>query len=107
MTRVYSGVDFFTSAPPAITKGEQAMLTYSVQNAEHVTIKASDGKVVRDVGVTQPSLSESVSVSPDKTTTYTLTASNDSGRTATSATVEVRMPTPTPSPAPPTPAPKP
>ena len=96
-------VDFFTAAPTAIAKGESAILTFSVQNAKRVLIKGSDGKVVRDAAVSQPSLKESVTVAPDKTTTYTLTASNDAGETALPATVEVKAPTPTPPPAPPAP----
>lgn len=97
-------IDFFTAAPASITRGEQATLTYSVQNAKHLTIQGSDGTIVRDVAVSQPSVQGSVTVTPSKTTTYTLTASNDSGPTASPATVTVLAPTPTPPP-PPTPKP--
>lgn len=93
-------IDFFTAAPTSITKGGQATLTYSVQNAKQLTIKGSDGSVVRNVAVSSPSVQGSVTVSPSQTTTYTLTATNDSGPTALPATVEVLNPTPTAVPTP-------
>lgn len=96
-------VDLFTAAPAAITKGEQATLTYSVQNAKRIVIKASDGRVIREIAVSQPSVTGSVSDAPDKTTTYTLTASNDSGQITQAASVEVRQATPVPPPVPPKP----
>ncbi len=100
-------IDFFTAAPATINKGDQATLTFSVQNAKHITIKGSDGKVVRDQDVTQTTVQGSVSVSPTTTTTYTLTATNDQGPTAQPATVTVQSPTPTPAPTPtPGPAPR-
>ena len=94
-------VDFFTAAPATIAKGDKATLTYSVQNAKHLTIMGSDNKRVLDIPVTTPSLQGSVTVSPDQTTTYTLTVVNDSGQTAQPAVVTVAPPTPTvvPSPA--------
>jgi pSer/pThr/pTyr-binding forkhead associated (FHA) protein len=91
-------IDFFTAAPPSITRGDSATLTYSVQNAKHITIRGSDGSLVRDIAVSQASIQGSVTVSPSKTTTYTLTATNDSGPTALPATVVVMNPTPTPVP---------
>lgn len=91
-------IDFFTAAPASITKGDSATLTYSVQNAKHITIQGSDGSSVKDIAVTQPSVQGSVNVSPTKTTTYTLTATNDSGPTASPATITVLAPTPTPPP---------
>jgi PKD repeat protein len=83
-------IDFFSAAPTSIAKGEQAILTYSVQNAKRIVITASDGTVVRSVSVSQPSVKQSVNVAPDKTTIYTLTASNDSGESALPATVQVK-----------------
>ena len=98
-------IDFFTAAPPAITKGEQATLSYSVQNAKNVVVKDSDGKVLKNVAVSQPSFGDSIKVSPERTTIYTLTASNDSGQTSLPATVQVNTPTPTPAPTPAPPKP--
>ncbi|HVC33883.1 MAG TPA: FHA domain-containing protein [Chloroflexota bacterium] len=100
-------IDFITAAPTSITKGETATLTFSVQNAKHITIQGSDGTVVKDVAVTDPTLQGSVTVSPTTTTTYTLTATNDSGSDAQPATVSVQNPTPTPAPTPSPPAAKP
>ena len=94
-------IDVFRAAPAAITKGEQATLTYSVQNAKRVVIKDGDGKVIADSAQSQ----RSVQVSPDKTMVYILTASNESGESVADASVEVRLPTPTPAPTPPPPAP--
>ncbi|HUX85521.1 MAG TPA: FHA domain-containing protein [Chloroflexota bacterium] len=97
-------VDFFTAAPATIAKGDKATLTYSVQNAKHLTIMGSDNKRVVDMPVTAPSLQGSVTVSPDQTTTYTLTVVNDSGQTAQPAVVTVAPPTPTVVPSPAAPA---
>lgn len=87
-------VDVFRAAPAAITKGESATLTYSVQNAKRVVIKNGDGQVIADSAQAQRSLP----VKPDKTTIYILTASNDSGESVVDTTVEVRDPTPTAAP---------
>ncbi len=101
-------IDFFTAAPATINKGDKATLTFSVQNAKHITMLGSDGKSLMDRDVSTPSYQGNVTVSPDQTTTYTLTVINDNGRTASPAVVTVAPPTPTPSPSPAaTPPPKP
>ncbi len=98
-------IDFVTAAPASIAKGDSSTLTFSVQNAKHITITSSDGTFTKDIAVSQPSFQGSITVSPTKTTTYTLTASNDTGSKAQPATVVILAPTPTPAPTPPQPAP--
>ena len=104
---VLARIDIFQAQNQEITKGESTILIYSVRDATRLTIKNSDGAVLKDVKVDTPSLLESsVQIRPDKTTTYILSASNDSGLAEPrSVVVQVRNPTPTA--APPTPAPKP
>ena len=107
---VVARIDIFQAQSQEITKGESTVLTYSVRDATRVTIKASDGSVVRDVSIEKPGLLEdSVQVKPDKTTTYILSASSESGPIEPrTVVVQVRNPTPTPQPTPsPKPAPKP
>ncbi len=89
-------IDFFTVAPVPIAPGDQATLSFSVQNAKRVIVQNSDGQVVRDIKITDKTYLGSVKVSPDKTTTYALVVSNDAGQTAQPATVQVQAPTPTP-----------
>ncbi len=100
-------IDFFTVAPVPIAPGDQATLSFSVQNAKKVVVQTSDGQVVRSIAVTDKTYLGSVKVSPGATTTYALVVSNDAGQTAQPATVEVKAPTPVPPPAAPAPAPAP
>ena len=51
-------VDFFTAAPLTINMGDKATLTFSVQNAKHVTIQGSNGNTLIDRDVTTPQLPE-------------------------------------------------
>lgn len=77
----------FSAAPQTITQGESASLSWSVSNADSVTINQSIGAVGN---------SGSQSVSPNATTTYTLTASNGSGSVDASVTIAVtQLPPPT------------
>ena len=69
----------FTAAPATITAGQSSTLTWSVQNADSVSI-SSIGTVLA---------SGTKSVSPTVTTTYTLTATNKAGSTTRTATVTV------------------
>ncbi len=71
----------FFSNPQVIKAGEQATLTWAVDNAEEVTI---DG-----IGKVDPR-SGSTSVSPDQTTTYKLTAKNKVSEVSETVTVSVQ-----------------
>lgn len=97
-------VDVFGPPAVTITRGESVTLTYTVQNAQSITLRGTDG-TARSLPVGNPTSQGNITVSPSRTTTYTLTAVNDSGSKAASATVTVVAPTPTPAspPAPPKP----
>ena len=71
-------ISSFTADPATIKKGESSTLSWSVSNADSLSINQGVGTVT----------GTSVSVSPDETTTYTLTATNSAG--SVTATAKVR-----------------
>jgi hypothetical protein len=97
-------IDFITPAPATINKGDKTTLTFSAENAKHVTLKRNDGKTLLDRDVSTPSYQGSVTDSPPDvgTFTYTLIVTNDSGQppSVSPATLTVAAPTPTPAPSP-------
>jgi pSer/pThr/pTyr-binding forkhead associated (FHA) protein len=100
-------VDFFTTATPSIEKGEKAMLTFSVQNAEQVILRDGTGKVIKDEKAPDPKMGilGSVEVEPEKTMVFVLTVRNETSQITQPVTIEVRpKPPPTPEPAPAAPA---
>jgi len=76
-------VNIFSASPSTINQGESSTLTWSVSNADTVTITPYVGTVA---------LSGSTSVSPVVTTNYILTATNSVGSVTASATVGVITP---------------
>jgi len=76
-------VNIFSANPPTINQGESSTLTWSVSDADTVTITPGVGTVT---------LSGSTSVSPAVTTDYILTATNSAGSVTASATVNVQLP---------------
>lgn len=74
-------VQFYVS-PPAVARGERALLCYGVEDAEAVRIEP-------EVEPLKPSLSRCVEVTPKQTTTYTLTAEGKGGRTTASLSLNV------------------
>jgi PKD repeat protein len=73
----------FTANPAVIDRGGATTLSWSVQNAETVSIAG--------IGVVS---GNSVTVSPSATTTYTLTASNAAGTVSANVQVAVNVPLP-------------
>jgi len=73
----------FVANPTSITAGQQATLSWNVQNATTVTISSIG--TVNASGGSDP-------VSPTVTTTYTLTATNAAGSASANATVTVTTP---------------
>ena len=76
-------VNIFSASPSTINQGESSTLTWSVSNADTVTITPDVGTVAS---------SGSTSVSPVVTTNYILTATNSVGSVTASATVGVIIP---------------
>jgi hypothetical protein len=78
----------FYAAKPAISRGEDVLLCYGVENATGV-------RIVPPVGQIQPALSRCVTVSPVQTTSFTLVAEDGSAKTTSqSVTVTVTGPRP-------------
>lgn len=75
------------ASPATITKGENATLTWSSQNATQLTLNPGVGSV---------SPQGSTQVSPAESTTYTITATGPGGRAEASARITVSVPTPAP-----------
>lgn len=73
-------VNIFSANPSTINPGESSTLTWSVSDADTVTITPGVGPV---------DLSGSTSVSPAVTTTYTLIATNSAGSVTATTTVTV------------------
>ena len=73
-------VNIFSADPPTINQGESSTLTWSVSEADTVTITPDVGTVA---------LSDSTSVSPAVTTVYILTATNSAGSVTATVTVNV------------------
>ncbi len=73
-------IQFFNLEPNSIAQGESATLSWSVQNADSVSI---------DQGIGGVSAAGVRTVSPQESTTYRLTASNQFGTVDTSATLAV------------------
>ena len=76
-------IDSFTANPARIDKGKSSTLSWSVTNADRLSIDQNIDKV---------SASGSRKVSPSVTTTYTLTAANSIGSATARATVTVKDP---------------
>jgi streptogramin lyase len=72
-------IESLTASPATITEGQSSTLSWSVKNADSVSLYAG----------TPPLTGNSVTVTPITTTTYTLTASNTQGSVTKSATVTV------------------
>jgi peptidoglycan-associated lipoprotein len=77
----------FTVEPGSITAGQSATLSWSVQNADTISISAGIGSV---------QATGTRSVSPASTTTYRLTATGAGGTTERSVTLSVSAPPPPP-----------
>jgi len=73
-------IKIFSASPSTINQGESSTLTWSVSDADTVTITPGVGKV---------DSSGIISVYPGVTTVYTLTATNSAGSVTASATVTV------------------
>ena len=72
--------------PSALAKpGDAAVLSWSVKNADHITINPYNGA--------PPALNATATVNPLTTTTYTLTATGPDGAMPASCTVTVTVPT--------------
>ncbi len=76
-------INIFSAIPSTINQGESSTLTWSVSDADTVTITPDVGTVV---------LSGSTSVSPVVTTIYTLTATNSAGSVTATVTISVSGP---------------
>ena len=79
-------IQAFQATPPAITQGESAELTWSVEGATQLSISPGVGVVTGN----------SRTVSPTQTTTYELVASNEGGLVSRTVTVNVTVPEPAP-----------
>lgn len=77
----------FAGNPATIDRGQSTTLTWSVENADTVTISGGIGTVAA---------SGSRQVSPTETTTYTLTARNRFGEVSGTSTITVNVPPPPP-----------
>jgi hypothetical protein len=73
-------INIFSASPSTINQGESSTLTWSVSDADTVTITPGVGTV---------DSSDSIPVSPEVTTTYTLIATNSAGSVTATATVMV------------------
>jgi hypothetical protein len=74
----FSIISFFAS-PPAISRGDESELCYSVSNAKAVSIDPPVGDV-------WPAFDHCVSVRPSKTTTYKITIADAAGHTKSTTT---------------------
>ena len=74
-------IDYFTATPSSIMLGESSTLSWSVQDADTVTI---------DNGVGTVAATGTVDVTPAATTTYTLTATNTDGDVTETCQVEIK-----------------
>ena len=72
-------INSFTASPPSITSGDSSTLSWSVTDADTLSINQGIGTVT----------GTSVTVSPTTTTTYILTATNTAGSVSASVTVTV------------------
>jgi hypothetical protein len=70
----------FTVNPSTITEGDSSILSWSVTDADNVTISPDIGSV---------GWSDAITINPSYTTTYTLVATNSAGSTTATATVTV------------------
>ena len=73
-------INIFSASPPTINQGESSTLTWSVSEADTVTITPGVG-IVDSSGI--------ISVSPEVTTVYTLIATNSAGSVTATVTVNV------------------
>lgn len=80
-------IDAFTASPTQITT-DPATLSWTVMNADNVSLRADDGTLMLDGLAT----SGSQVVTPQQTTAYMLLASNDVGTAVANLTVEVLPP---------------
>ncbi len=80
-------IDTFTASPAQITT-DPSTLSWSVRNADHVSLRGSDGVLMLD----DLPLTGSQVVSPTQTTQYMLLASNAISNAVANATVEVLPP---------------
>jgi hypothetical protein len=69
----------FYASPPAVPKGDKALLCYGVEGAAAVRVEPPVEKL-------NPSLSRCIEVTPQATTTYTLTAEDRNGATVSQTT---------------------
>ena len=76
----------FTAAPGVVRPGESAILNYTVENADSVTISDVTETLRADTG--------SITVRPTRTTTYRLVARNRTGEDSAVASVVVEQPLP-------------
>ena len=76
----------FSTDPQSITLGESSMLSWSVINADTISI---------DPGIGSVNPNGSYEIFPTETTTYTLTAVGPGGTTTESVTISVNIPLPT------------
>lgn len=74
----FSIISFYAS-PPAINRGDESELCYSVSNAKTVSITPPVGDV-------WPAFDHCVSVAPRKTTTYTITIADAASHTKSATT---------------------
>jgi hypothetical protein len=81
-------IDFFTASPDSIPSGGSSTLSYSVANADTITLSSTAGSKVASLIYS----SSSLSVEPTSTTTYTITATNTAGTVTATATVTVSAP---------------
>jgi hypothetical protein len=73
-------IDYFTATPASIKRDDASTLSWSVQDADTVTI---------DHGVGAVAATGTVDVTPQDTTTYTLTATNSDGDSTATCQVEI------------------
>jgi len=73
-------INIFSASPSTINQGESSTLTWSVSDADTVTITPGVGTV---------DSSDSIPVSPEVTTVYTLSATNSAGSVTATTTVTV------------------
>jgi len=72
-------INSFTASPPGITSGGSSTLSWSVTDADTLSINQGIGTVT----------GTSITISPTSTTTYILTATNAAGSVTASATITV------------------
>ena len=74
-------IDYFTATPASVKKDDPSTLSWSVQNADTISI---------DNGIGTVAATGTVDVTPSTTTTYTLTATNVDGDSTTTCQVEIK-----------------